>query len=328
MYKKIVTFLLSSMAAACLSAAPAWAQDMEEAFDVPIATAPLDYQVAEGDTPHDEPILLSPASGSSGPWLPKPEPPTCSGTAALGVQNGYFYPNYGMDVANNKPTSQGAVTGTCEDFTAEVGGSKLLSSKEGSHSERLANEWWVRGTYHPEYKTPIGRFRFEFTVSYRGLDHGQGLGATRDDSTELIGGIGYPMTFGSFEVMPCIRSVKSNPVGYNNSLYWAGECLGIKGPLPGDGTFRMNLNYMHNVNSVTAVIHRNVFYGSVEGSKQLPDQAWTITVGFWFSQYGEQDSRFDVLIDRDGRMNRVKPSSGPSSQKMVTIQYARISRAF
>ena len=90
----------------------------------------------------------------------------------------------------------------------------------------------------------------------------------------------------------------------------------------------MNLNYMHNVNSVTAVIHRNVFYGSVEGSKQLPDQAWTITVGFWFSQYGEQDSRFDVLIDRDGRMNRVKPASGPSSQKMVTIQYARIARAF
>lgn len=329
MYKCVVTSLLVA-AAIILCPASAWAQ---EDPDAPIATAPSESVLVVVEELSGEPELLPPPVPPElrPPWLTKETLSSeLSGVATIGVQDGYFYRYYGFDVANSKPTSQATLSGSYGDWNVETGGSKLLSSRDSSQSsERLANEMWVGLSYRPEVETPIGRFRFDFAVVYRALDHGQGVFATRDDSTELIAGVGYPMTFGPFEIMPYVISVKSNPVGYNNSLYWAGAGLAGKLLLRDYGVvLSADLMDWHNVNSYTAVIHRNVTTGSLTGSKQLPFRGLTGTVGVWFSRYSEQDSRFDLLVERDGRMLRTAAAPGSSKGKYVATPYAKIAYAF
>lgn len=320
-------FLLASAVTTLLFATPALAQDEEPPDDAPIATAPHEAVAATEVASSPEPITLPPPA-ERGPWLTKkPDAPELSGTATVGLQHGYFYRYYGFDVANGKTTSQASVTVQYGDFNAEVGGSKLLESKDSPRSsERLANEYWVGLSYRPEFETFAGRFRFDFAVIYRGLDHGQGLGAIRDDSTELVAGVGYPMTFGRLEVMPHILSVKSNPVGYNNSLYFAGIGLTTKWRVPRSGiVLYADLMDWHNVNSTTAVIHRNVTTLSLAASRALTKSGWTGTVGVTLSRYSDQDARFDMFVERDGRTLRTTQASSPG---LSANPYFRFAYAF
>lgn len=252
----------------------------------------------------------------------------CSGTASVGIQKGNYYENYGIDVADGRLVSKDVVTGTCGDFTAEAGGTVLLSTKGKYGLRGLGDELWLGGTWHPEIKTKYGTVKFEGTVRYRALDHGQGLGASRDDSTELIGGIGYAMNFGPLEFTPFLRAVKSNPVGYNNSLFWMLEGLDATVALPGDSRIRAEYLHASNVNSLYAVPHRNADSLMIEGSKQFPGTSWTGTVGVTIAQYANRDSRYDLQIERDGRMAQKRKPRGDVYGKRTPYWHVSITRAF
>lgn len=318
--------LLASAAIALLSSTPVFAAEEDPPDEAPIRTAPQEVVTATEAPLPSEPVTI-PEPVDNGPWLTKKPAPELSGVATVGMQQGYFYRYYGYDVANNKATSQAAVTLGYGDFSAEVGGSKLLESKDSPRSsERLANEYWIQLAYRPEYETVVGRFRFDFAVIYRGLDHGQGLGATRDDSTELVAGIGYPMTFGNLEVMPHFLSVKSNPIGYNNSLYFTGVGLDTRWHLRHYGiVLYADLMDWHNVNSTTAVIHRNVTTLSLAASRTIAGSRWTGTLGVTLSRYGEQDGRFDMIVERDGRTLRTTQNRSPA---LTANPYFRFGYAF
>jgi hypothetical protein len=323
----IRTLLLASATAALLWTNPAFASEEDPPDDAPIATAPLEPVTAMEPILLEEPETL-PEPRVYGPWLTQqPSSTELTGVATIGLQHGYFYRYYGFDVANGKTTSQATVSVSYGDFSSEIGGSKLLESKDSPRSsERLANEYWVGLAYRPEFETVVGRFRFDFAVVYRGLDHGQGLGAIRDDSTELVAGVGYPRTFGQLEIMPHVLSVKSNPVGYNNSLYFAGVGLATKWRLPRYGiALSADVMDWHNVNSTTAVIHRNVTTLSLAASRTLSKTGWTGTVGVTVSRYSTQDGRFDMFVERDGRLLRTTQAS---SAGLTANPYFRFAYAF
>lgn len=308
----------------------------EAAFDTSIATAGTTLASFDAGI---EPELI--ARSYPARYARKRREPLCSGEMSFGVQRGYLYRYHGMDVANGQPTSQAVAKASCGDFAIEAGGSTLLSDGQdgipaalvtqtatGTGSERLANEAWVILSYRPTVDTPIGRFNLEGSVVYRALDHGQRVFSTRDDYTELVARIGYPITWGPVVIEPYLRSTKANPVGYNNSLYWMAEGVKVDWQYSEDLSFNLEAACDHNVNSVTAVVHRNVCYGSVGARKQLAYDGWSIAAGMHFSQYAGYDQQFDFVVERDGRLLKSRKLATEPESDFEYYPYLSVTKRF
>ncbi len=233
----------------------------------------------------------------------------CSGTMSTGFERGYVYPHYGIDVAPGAPVVQLKVALTCGHITAHWQGTSELSTNSTYGHRGLADEQRVGLTYHNLTPTPLGDFTYEVSATYLGLDMGQGVGVSRDDYVELTVLLARPITRGTWKVTPSLRLVKDIPVAHNNPLYWGEGGLRVEGPFARDSRFYVDGVLVHNVNSTTAVPHKNVWYG--EAGVSTPVNARLTTVmGVRFTQYGARDSRSFLVIERDGRLVQ-HPRMGP-----------------
>lgn len=258
----------------------------------------------------------------------------CSGEYAASLRKGYLYRYYGIDIADGRPTSQAEATVSCGMFTVNVGSSVLLGDR-GEHvpagiqsasakdSDRLANESWVSVSLHPTVNTPVGRFEFTLGTVYRFLDHRDGA-VISDDYSEVVIGVRYPITIGDVTARFGIESVKINPINDNNSLYAVSERLELEWRRADDFSLNFDIAYSHNVNSVTAVIHRNVWYGSLNGEKYFPEHNLAIRAGVQFSQYAGYDRRFDFVVERDGRLLKAQKHQGPQKAGFTYFPFVSI----
>jgi len=246
----------------------------------------------------------------------------CSAVVEIGLQRGLSLPNYGVDVAPGKAVTHDRVAVTCNHFTGEAGGSALLSGS-GTYGHRgPVDEQWLKGAYGNEVGTAIGTFSYEASLAYHVIDLGQGLKDSGDDYVALAAEIGYPLEVRNWKVTPSIGVDKYIPVGHNNPLYWQKARLRIK-RLNADGSmFYVDGESVHNVNSTTAVIHKNVWEIEAGYTKPL-GHGWTGTAGLMVTQYGNSDRHFRLFLERDGRMTPFRKSGPMPDEKRGVNPFLR-----
>ncbi|MDB5265877.1 MAG: hypothetical protein JWM39_590 [Parcubacteria group bacterium] len=226
------------------------------------------------------------------------------GTIEIGLSQGHLDPNYGIDLAPEKTVAQTSISYTYDHFTGTWRTLNMLSSGRSYGRLGLGNEEQLELAYHNADQTRLGTFEYLGSVNYRFIDTGHNAGMS-DDYIEVTGQLGYPVKIvGSLKVMPYVRAVKDVPVGHNNPLFWDMAGVRINGPILSDAKFYLNLTSVHNVNSETAVPHKNVWYAEAGVSRLLYGLV-VGTLGATYSEYSKEDTRFEYLPQRDARLNPV-----------------------
>lgn len=269
-------------------------------------------------------VLATTAAYAQSPVVEKPD---CSGTLTTGIERGYVYPNYGIDVAPGAAVARAAVALTCGHLTASWQGTSELSTDDTYGHRGLADEQRVGLTYHHQAGTPLGTFTYAISVTYLGLDMGQGVGVSRDDYVELTAKVARPTTYGRWTLTPYVEAVKDIPVGHNNPLYWFTVGSRVETGVTEHAQLYVDVVAVHNINSTTAVPHKNVWYGETALVSELGPRL-SATMGFVFTQYGKRDSRSFLDVQPDGRLVQ-KPRTGPKPVRQPNLNpFLRLTYTF
>jgi hypothetical protein len=220
-------------------------------------------------------------------------------TLEVGVSQGRLDPNYGIDLAPEKTVARAAVTFTHDHFSGMLRNYTVVSTD--SH-QGLGDEQQIEGCYHTADVTRLGTFAYKACATYRALNMGHGSG-TSDDYLEAMGQLAYPLKIaGSFDFAPYVRVVKEIPVGHNNPLFWGMGGVLFCGPVLSDARFCVDAVSVHNVNSETAVPHKNTW--SVEANVKRPIWFGIIgMLGVSYTEYSERDTRYEYRPRADGRLD-------------------------
>lgn len=222
-------------------------------------------------------------------------------TFEAGLSQGHFDPNYGINFVPEKTVVQTEISYTHNTVTAVL---RTFTVAEPERHQSLGDEQQFGLIYHDADHTRFGTFSYEGSVTYRALNMGH-VSGTSDDYVEVAGRLAYPVNItGSWIVVPYAGLTKEIPVGHNNPLFFGSGGLLFCGPILSDAHFCIDAVSVHDVNSTTAVPHKNVWYVRPEVSRGL----WygiVGTVGFTYSQFSERDTQFEYIPQADGRLNPV-----------------------
>ncbi|MDB5237294.1 MAG: hypothetical protein JWL88_396 [Parcubacteria group bacterium] len=247
------------------------------------------------------------------------------GTIEIGLSQGYLYPNYGIDIAPDKTVARTAISYTHDHVTGTFRTFSLLSSGRGYGHRGLGNEQQLELAYHDAAQTRLGTFEYLGSVNYRFINTGHHAG-TGDDYIEITAQLGYPVKLiGSLKGTPYIRAVKDIPVGHNNPLFWEMAGIRVSGPFLSNMKFYLDFVSVHNINSTTAVPHKNEWYAEAGVSRPLFGSV-VGTLGVTYTQYSRKDMRFEYLPRRDARLDPVsrlrKDWTSPGAKLFGTLSYS------
>jgi hypothetical protein len=250
--------------------------------------------------------------------------PAEGGMIEVGVSQGHLDRNYGIDIAPEKAIEGTVISYTHDHFTGILRSFTLISSADYGH-RGMGDEQQLQFAYHAADQTRLGRFEYQAAISYRLLDMGKGLGDISDDYIEFTGQLAYPIRLGgSWKITPYARVVKDIPVGHNNPLTWEGGGVRLYIPIMSDARLYVDGLFLHDVNSETAVPHKNVWDIEVGVSRKL----WfgvVGTMGATYPQYSERDTRFEYRPRFDGRLDPYprldKDRTRPGPKLFVTLAH-------
>jgi hypothetical protein len=319
--KTICAFLLSlTLGAGILGAAKA--QTITD--DAPIRTAPAEAISAPAPLAYEEPTTIDPNAYGTGPWLTPKEEHPCAGSMSLGFGQGDVLPYYGIDVADGKPVSHGDVSYGCrltahDRFAVELGATAPLATTHGD----LGQERWFTVGFDHRMQFGPGKIMFGVSTSYRSINRFQSMA---DDNARLSAHVSYAFAWGRLTMAPNIEWIRDVPMKKTNILNWTELALPVSFSLADGGSIYFAPRFVHNVNSFTAVLHKNTWYGAL-GHITPPWHHLTLDTGISFAQYREHDSAFDLYAaaDGDGKIWQVPKVGGARSGGPVVGLFATVS---